>query len=353
MKKAICYLVTTITIIAMTVLGSCMINPNDYAGKRVDLEKVRAIVHITDKVEKITPTPNLTTPSPTPTVVVEEESAPEPTPEKTFALPDYSEAELNGGNDSEADEAVITEPPSDKRASDLPKETPPAEKEVNMNNSIPASKASLKGLVIGIDPGHQSKADSKTEPEAPDSKTMKKRTSSGTQGIKSKTPEYKINLIIGLALKKELEARGAKVVMTREKNDVKISNAERAILLNKAKVDFAIRLHCDGNTDADKHGTSVLIPSGKYCKAIDSSSKKIGKIMLDEFTEATGSKSNGLSSRSDQTGFNWSKVPICNVEMGFMTNVKEDALLNDADYQKKCVNGLINGITKVFENYYN
>ncbi|MGM9933770.1 MAG: N-acetylmuramoyl-L-alanine amidase, partial [Clostridium sp.] len=51
----------------------------------------------------------------------------------------------------------------------------------------------------------------------------------------------------------------------------------------------------------------------------------------------------------DMTGFNWSKVPVILVEMGFMSNPEEDKLLSDEGYQNKLAQGLCNGIVKCMQ----
>ena len=48
------------------------------------------------------------------------------------------------------------------------------------------------------------------------------------------------------------------------------------------------------------------------------------------------------------TGFNWSKVPVILVEMGFMSNPGEDRLMETEDYQTKMVNGIVNGLERYF-----
>jgi N-acetylmuramoyl-L-alanine amidase len=57
----------------------------------------------------------------------------------------------------------------------------------------------------------------------------------------------------------------------------------------------------------------------------------------------------GTVERSDLTGFNWSKVPVVLVEMGFMSNKEEDRLLNDDSYQNKLAEGLYKGIIDVLQ----
>ncbi|WP_293978545.1 N-acetylmuramoyl-L-alanine amidase, partial [uncultured Clostridium sp.] len=57
----------------------------------------------------------------------------------------------------------------------------------------------------------------------------------------------------------------------------------------------------------------------------------------------------GISVRDDMTGFNWSKVPVILVEMGFMSNPEEDKLLSDEGYQNKLAQGLCNGIVKCMQ----
>lgn len=49
------------------------------------------------------------------------------------------------------------------------------------------------------------------------------------------------------------------------------------------------------------------------------------------------------------TGFNWSKVPVILVEMGFMSNPNEDKLLSQDTYQDKLAQGLCNGIIEALK----
>lgn len=206
----------------------------------------------------------------------------------------------------------------------------------------------LAGIRIGLDPGHQGRGSASQEPAAPGSSVTKPRVSSGTAGIASGVAEHVVNLAVGLKLRDILVSYGAEVVMTRESADVDISNKERAQLLNDAGADLAVRLHCDGETDKSRHGAFVLIPAGPYTTAIQPASRTAGQCVLDAFCAVTGAKNLGLSERDDQTGFNWSTVPVINIEMGHMSNREEDLRLVDDGYQNLCAQGIANGILNYF-----
>jgi N-acetylmuramoyl-L-alanine amidase len=208
----------------------------------------------------------------------------------------------------------------------------------------------LAGKVIGLDPGHQSKQNSEHEPVAPGSGETKPKVSSGTAGRSSGVDEYVVNLQVALKLRELLEEQGATVVMTRETNDVNISNSERALMMNDAGADLVLRLHCNGIDDSSVRGAFILVPSGSHTEGIQEQSAQAAEYILETFVQTTGANNLGISKRSDQTGFNWSTVPVCNIEMGHMSNSEEDELLTSDDYQNKCAQGLCNGIATYFQN---
>ena len=201
--------------------------------------------------------------------------------------------------------------------------------------------------LICIDPGHQEKADLKTEEIAPGSSQKKARVQGGATGIATKKPEYKLTLEIGLKLKDVLQSKGYDVFMVREKNDVNISNKERALMTNKAGCAVFLRLHADaggsGATGASMITSSVKNPN---TKAIQQSSDKFSKTVLEEYIKATGFKNRGISYRDDLTGTNWSTVTNTLIEMGFLSNPEDDRKMSSPKFQDMMVNGIVNGIEK-------
>lgn len=206
----------------------------------------------------------------------------------------------------------------------------------------------LKGMLIGLDPGHQRHANRDKEPIAPGSGEMKKKVSSGTQGVKTRINEYETNLTIALKLRDRLEAEGATVIMTRETHDIDISNVERAQMMNAAGVDIWLRVHCNGSDNHDVYGMSMYVRKTGSCAE---ESRAAAELLLSEMSAATGAKDRGVHLSDNYTGNNWSEVPCVLVEMGYMTNAEEDVLLNDPDYQQKLIEGYVNALERWNDEY--
>lgn len=208
----------------------------------------------------------------------------------------------------------------------------------------------LEGMVICIDAGHQAKPSFEKEPIAPGSSQLKIKDPGGTSGVYTKVPEYSLNLKVSKKLKAKLESLGAKVVMTRESSDVDLGNVERARIANNSKAHLFIRIHADGSGNSGAKGMTILIPGKKYIedqKILDQS-KKVAQKLMNGIINATGAKSRGITERDDITGFNWARVPMVLVEMGFMTNAGEDKLLATDEYQGKIVKGITEGLIDYF-----
>lgn len=214
--------------------------------------------------------------------------------------------------------------------------------EINKKDFDPY-ECSLEGVTIGIDPGHQLEADTGQEPISPDNDEITKdRMSPGATGIRTGMAEYAINLIVAEKLSELLQAIGADVVMTRSTNDVKLSNIERAQLMNDAEVNFWIRIHCNRSNYQSVSGALIIAPG--LDMSIHDSSAELGKQVLAGFCAATGAKCRGVSYTSTQTGFNWSNSPVVTIEMGYLSNPGEDVRLGRESYQNSCAEGIFSGI---------
>lgn len=203
--------------------------------------------------------------------------------------------------------------------------------------------------VIGIDPGHQSRGDSSTEPNGPGSSTYKAKVAGGTRGVSTGKPEYQLTLEVAKKLKQQLWDKGYQVVMTRTKNDVNISNKERALLINESGADICVRIHADGAVSSAR-GATVLCPSSsnRFISKLYKKSQKLSDALIRAYCKETGLRNRGISYRDDLTGTNWSTVPTTLIELGFMTNATEDRFMASESGQAKMVKGMAAGIDAYF-----
>lgn len=204
--------------------------------------------------------------------------------------------------------------------------------------------------IVCIDAGHQQNNDSSTEPIGPGASESKPKVSAGTCGTISGVPEYELNLTLAQLLQEALEDKGYTVVMCRTQNDVHISNSERAQIANSAGADIFIRIHANGSSDSSAHGAMTICQTSNnpYNTELYEESKLLSEIILDELVSSTGCSREYVWETDTMSGINWSQVPTTIVEVGYMTNPDEEALLLSDSYQQLIVAGLVNGIDRYF-----
>ncbi|TKD70709.1 N-acetylmuramoyl-L-alanine amidase family protein [Pseudalkalibacillus hwajinpoensis] len=238
----------------------------------------------------------------------------------------------------------VTNKVVDKQAANLTpiRESDGIKKSTREKDESQAVTPSPKPFLIVIDPGHQKHSNLEKEPIGLGRTETKSKVSSGTSGVSTNKPEYQLTLEAALILKELLEERGIDVVLTRDKNEVDMSNKERAELANHHQADLFVRLHADGSTDQNVKGFHILTPAEGH--PIFEQSLQASKAIINTVQNDRSIDTNGISFRSDITGFNWSKVPTTLIEMGFMTNPEDDANLSNQEYLRKLMRYIADGI---------
>ena len=200
--------------------------------------------------------------------------------------------------------------------------------------------------VIVIDAGHQLHAMSETEPNGPGSTTEKAKVTGGTTGSTTGLAEYELNLRVALALRDALVAKGYCVVMVRETHEVEISNAERAQLANKMGADVNIRIHANGDGNAETKGAMTVCQTAAnpYNANIYKDCRALSEAVLSAFCQSTGLVQRNVWETDTMTGTNWATVPTTILEMGFMTNPEDDAAMAAEGFAAKAAEGIVAGI---------
>jgi N-acetylmuramoyl-L-alanine amidase len=211
--------------------------------------------------------------------------------------------------------------------------------------AVPAA-AGVERPVVVIDPGHDLRANTQTEPIGPGSSMRKIKDGGGTHGVVSGLREAELTLRVALRLRALLQRDGLRVVMTRTRTaGTSMGNIARARIANRAGAALFLRIHADGSNDPTARGTHTLYPALRrgWTDDVYAESKHAAQVVQGDLHAALGFPDRGLQERSDFTGFNWADVPVILVELGFMTNPTEDRLLATSAYQGRAALGLCRG----------
>jgi N-acetylmuramoyl-L-alanine amidase len=155
--------------------------------------------------------------------------------------------------------------------------------------------------------------------------------------------EKDINLAISKKLKTELEKRGANVFMTREK-DVNISLKDRVQFAKNKDAQISLSIHAnalpDGEDPNKNKGTSVYY---YYPQA-----KGLAESILNSMTEKLNTENDRTRQASLALVRNTLSISVL-VEVAYMINPNDYAMLLDNNFQLNCAKAIADGI----ENYLN
>ncbi len=206
--------------------------------------------------------------------------------------------------------------------------------------------------VICLDPGHQKSLDNNTEPAGPGSdEKVARMASSGASGLDGRIQEYEWNLCVAKLIQAELEKRGYTAILTRTENDANVSNMERAQCANENNADILVGIQVDAYNDQSVKGIFAQTPSkdNPYVGNLASESEKLARSIMSAVSKTTGAKERSIQNGNNKLALiNWAKMPVCIMQLGYLSNPEEAELLATPEYQEKLVQSVCDGIEAYF-----
>ena len=194
----------------------------------------------------------------------------------------------------------------------------------------PPPPSPARGHTIVLDPGHGGS----------DSGAV------GYTGIREKDVAFAVSLRTeGL-----LRRAGAEVVMTRTE-DVDVSHAGSSapqelqarvdVSLTHPEAELFLSVHCNSFTNPDAHGMETY-----YYPKTDAD-ERFATLLNEELAAAGGLHNRGVKYARFYV-LRHTEIPASLVELGFLSNPDEEALLANADYQEKLAQALFHAIERYF-----
>ncbi|MCO7176771.1 N-acetylmuramoyl-L-alanine amidase CwlD [Sporolactobacillus kofuensis] len=169
------------------------------------------------------------------------------------------------------------------------------------------------------------------------------------------TEEKDINLKIAKDLRNYLQESGALVVMTRE-TDADLSDENyrgrhkrqdlirRAELINKTHPDAFVSVHMNAIPMPSLHGAQTF-----YHPKFDEN-RKLALFIQDSLKRNLGNTTRFAKPISHVYLLKKAEAPSALVEVGFLSNAQERALLEQSTYQKQAAASISQGIMRYFTN---
>ena len=234
---------------------------------------------------------------------------------KPDTVPDTSELEsiINDINKAKKEAPTVT----------------PIETKINKDGLIDRTKEST---LIVIDAGHGGK-------------------DSGALSTDKKSMEKTIALQTAQKLEVALNEKGYKTFMSRS-DDTFVDIYKRARTSNSINATLFISLHCNStpsNNRENVDGVEVLYAPRERVKRKSEDQSKFAKLLLNNILAETNANSRGIKARPDLVVLNSTDATAALIEMGFMSNSRELAKLEDDEYQNRIVSGIVKAVSEYIE----
>lgn len=187
---------------------------------------------------------------------------------------------------------------------------------------VPPTDRSLRGKKIIIDAGHGG-------------------SNTGAKGATTGILEKDYTLLFAKALKKNLEEKGAIVLMVRDK-DTTIENKDRVIWAIGQNPDLLISIHLNSAGRPSVRGVST------YYKHVSFS--PLSTAILQKLLQIDGLEEFGQIGSFNFQPIQPTEYPSCLVEVAFLSNTDDEKMIRNPEFHKKVARQIKQGILQWYEN---
>lgn len=233
---------------------------------------------------------------------------------------------------------IQTEPP----AGTLPDTT---EEETPTDTATKSDAEKVKKIVM-LDPANQAVVNAEQVEIGPNTDVTKQGASTGNVGTILGTKESELNLTYAKLLKTELESRGYQVLMTRDTDEINLSNKDRALLANDSEATVYVRIQMNFSENSSLTGVMgvCMTPDSEFNSDLYNDSYRLTTRLIQGVLDNTACTNQGIYETDQMTAINWSEKPVALIKLGYLSNEEEESKLIDQDYQKEIVQGLADGL---------
>jgi N-acetylmuramoyl-L-alanine amidase len=215
--------------------------------------------------------------------------------------------------------------------------------------AAPHAAADVAGQTIVLDPGHGASSEFPNSQQVPNGRGGTKDCQTSGTSTNAGFPEHTFNWDVVAKIRAQLEARGAKVVLTRADDSGPAPCVDkRAEIANAAQPAAIVSIHGDGGPPSG-HGFHVNYSAPPVFPSQGDPSMRLATAMRDALvgaglTESTYIGSAGLYGRGDLAGLNLAQYPEVLVELGNMRNADDAAAMSSDAGQTAYATAVVNGI---------
>jgi N-acetylmuramoyl-L-alanine amidase len=212
-----------------------------------------------------------------------------------------------------------------------------------------ASAASLAGMAVFLDPGHNGVYDASITQQVPNGRGGTKQCNTTGTATNDGYPEHAFNWGVTLRIRDALNQMGARTQLSRDDdNSVGPCVDQRAALANAMHPDAIVSIHADGGPATGRgfhvNYSSPPLNDTQGGPAVQLARAMHASLLASGLQPSTYIGSDGLYGRGDLAGLNLAQYPAVLVELGNMKNGDDAARMQSADGGAKYAAAVTDGI---------